>query len=209
MADLGQLSQNVARQIDQPIEKIAKISDELLPLIESINPTAAITHQLPQLLKVKQSIHSIFDQGSSAERVVRTMLIHSSRKKEKADYSLNDLISDCLLLINSPLIEYAEGAKGVKVMINRTSFQHVFISLLNSILSETYGENGQAKPSAIRIVTSSADEHAVIRITHHGAVNDLLVDPKLNEMVIADKGTMTETVDHHRLRTILLNYPLK
>lgn len=208
LADLGELSQNVARQIDQPIESIARISDELLPLIESINPAETITDQMPQLLKVKQSIHSIFDKGSSAERVVRTMLIHSSRRTEKADHVLNDLITDCLLLINSPLIEYAESVKGIKVTVNRTSFQHILLSILNRILSESKGERRTAKASAIRIVTSTADGKAVIRITHHGAHKALLVDAKLDEMVIADRGNLTESLDHHQLRTILLNYPM-
>lgn len=212
LADLGQLSQNVARQITFPISTIERLSTDLLSLLENIDPVLNNESQLSKLNLAKQAIESIHEKGSSAERVVRTMLIHSSTKTESVHYKLNELISDCLLLFNQSSIEYAEGSKDLTIDINRPAFQRILLSILNQAIDEIHAAQKiqPGLPKLIRIVTNASENNAIIRITHNGAEKAHIFDDSLLSLIAKDSGVMTENIDTEKgIRTIVLTYPLQ
>lgn len=210
MADLGQLSQAVARRIDQPISSIEKLSGELIPLIESIDPSRHDSSQMPQLLKVQKSIHTMIDEGSSAERVVRTMLIHSSSKTELAILDLNELITDCLLLFNQPCVEYAEAVKGIQVHLNRPAFQRIFLSALNHSLLEIeeLKSSHANKTPFIRVLTNTADDQVSIRITNNGIAKEYSTDQILLRQLFKNNGKVQVKQESGQGSTFLLTFPV-
>lgn len=231
LAVLGQLTNSVAQQINQPITSIEKLSSEIIPIINSIDPADTSGRQMNQLLKVKSSIQFIHEKGYRASQVVRTMLVQTSSKKDEAEYSLNQLISDCLLLISQPSIEYAESEKHLRIFISRPGFQRILLSLLQNSLDAI--RKNQVKsgmfPMLIRIVTAKENEFVLIKVTDNRGMNvkkepvlsneKVLINEKeeqpevefqfIREMVLENNGRMERSTDSsQKFATVLLKFPM-
>ncbi len=231
LAVLGQLTNSVAQQINQPIASIEKVSSEIIPIINSIDPADTSGRQMNQLLKVKSSIQFIHEKGYRAGQVVRTMLVQTSSKMDEAEYSLNQLISDCLLLINQPSIEYAESEKHLRIFISRPGFQRILLSLLQNSLDaiRKNQEKSGMFPKFIRIVTAKENEFVLIKVTDNRGMNvkqePVLLNEKvlindeeeqpdvefqfIREMVLENKGRIEQSTDPSgKFATVLLKFPI-
>lgn len=191
LASLGQLTAGIAHEIKNPLNFVnnfaldsSKLADRFLAELEKVKAEMEpgrykrIAHYLEE---IKQNALDINSSGSTADRIVRSMMDHargSSDKKQLLD--LNHLIEEN---VNLAISGFKAGHSDFKVDVEETydpkiprlyaSPQNLGRAVLNILNNACYAlhekqlRDGQFSP-VLWIQTTSEKEHVVIRIRDNG-----------------------------------------
>ena len=184
LASLGAMTAGIAHEIRNPLNFITNFAAAAVELVQEIGATGSL-ESLPQLV---QYVTKIDEHGKRADRIVRSMLLHSrGRQGTPEPVDVNSMLSDCLNLAYHGLraqdrqfnvrfeTTYEQQLPAVPAIPQELS--RVFLNIINNACYAAYERKkleGAGFEAVVSVRTASSVNAAVgagveIRITDNGA----------------------------------------
>jgi len=204
LASLGQLTAGIAHEIKNPLNFVNNFSELNIELVEEAKELAGDDEELMEILNdIDNNLKKIYEHGSRADGIVKSMLLHSrggSGKKELTD--VNGVVKE---YVNLAFHGMRAGKKAISVDIEKDleegsieipliaeDFSRVILNLANNAfdtMRQKKADNPDYKPK-LRIKTFSKSDEVVIEVEDNGlGIPENLLDKVFQPFFTTKKGT--------------------
>lgn len=217
LASLGQLTAGIAHEIKNPLNFVNNFSELSIELIDEAREELEAFNDEPEeilaiLDDIEANLKKIYDHGSRADNIVKSMLLHSkggSGTKQPTD--LNSLVEEYLTLsfhgmragsdpINVDIQMDLDSSVG-KVALNPEDMSRVFINLFNNAFdamrekltadNQLYGESDNKYEPKLTVRTISEGSSVTIEIEDNGpGIPEDIRDKIMQPFYTTKKGTL-------------------
>jgi len=210
LASLGQLTAGIAHEIKNPLNFVNNFSeisiemiDEVFEELEKPDPKESVENIKLILLDVKSNLQKVHKHGSRADRIVKSMLMHSRGSTgEKVPTAINMLINENVTLsfhsmranknpYNVSLEINLDESIGL-VQIIAEDFSRVIINLCNNAFDAMREKLAHTKDYSPQLSVTSklANNKISIQIAANGpGIPDEIKDKILQPFFTTKKGT--------------------
>lgn len=210
LASLGQLTAGIAHEIKNPLNFVNNFSelsiemiDEVFEELEKPDPKESVENIKLILLDVKSNLQKVYKHGSRADRIVKSMLMHSRGSTgEKVPTAINMLISENVTLsfhsmranknpYNVSLEINLDESIGL-VQLIAEDFSRVIINLCNNAFDAMREKLAHSKDYSpqLSVTSTLANNKISIQIADNGpGIPDEIKDKILQPFFTTKKGT--------------------
>ncbi len=209
LASLGQLTAGIAHEIKNPLNFVNNFSELSIELIDEAREELNAFHDEPEeilaiLDDIEANLKKIYDHGSRADNIVKSMLLHSkggSGTKQPTD--LNSLVEEYLTLsfhgmragsdpINVDLQLDLDPSIG-EVALNPEDMSRVFINLFNNAfdaMREKMSKETNTYTPRLTVRTKKGNGNVIVEIEDNGpGIPIELKDKVMQPFFTTKKGT--------------------
>ncbi|MDQ1473101.1 MAG: two-component system, NtrC family, sensor kinase [Bryobacterales bacterium] len=182
LASLGAMTAGIAHEIKNPLNFVTNFAAAAVDIVKEIRAKAVLPESSELLNQLEQYVTKIDEHGKRADRIVRSMLMHSRGKSGTPEpVDVNSMLSDCLNLAYHGLraqdrqfnvrfeTEFDTSLPRVRGIPQELS--RVFLNVINNACYAAYERKKREGPScdAVIGVQTKADVAAAeIRIRDNG-----------------------------------------
>jgi signal transduction histidine kinase len=182
LASLGAMTAGIAHEIKNPLNFVTNFAAAAVDIVKEIRAKAVLPESSELLNQLEQYVTKIDEHGKRADRIVRSMLMHSRGKSGTPEpVDVNSMLSDCLNLAYHGLraqdrqfnvrfeTEFDTSLPRVRGIPQELS--RVFLNVINNACYAAYERKKREGPScdAVVGVQTKADVAAAeIRIRDNG-----------------------------------------